>query len=251
MMTRHALVREPGAMYTRCISSHPLHHTIDVALARTQHAAYCNTLEELGLEVITIPRDDEHPDACFGEDNAVIHGGRALICRMAEESRRGEEETVEAVLGEYMTVKRATAPATVEGGDVIHLPSRLISGVTQRTNLEGVSQMAAWLGVKADTVVDPGIVHLKSHVTYLGRNTMIATRAYAGHPALKGFHVLAVPDDEGYAANTLAIDDAVLMPSRHPSAQGMVREAGFDVVSLDVSEFEKCEGALTCLSLLF
>jgi len=251
MMPKHALVREPGARYRGCISSHPLRHTVDVSVARRQHAEYCKTLRELRLDIITAPRDDERPDSCFVEDNAVIQRGKALICRMAKESRRGEEEGVEAVLKQYMPVKRAMAPATVEGGDIVHLPDRLISGVTERTNAEGVAQMGSWLGVRVDTIVDPNIVHLKSYVTYLGRNMMIVTKSYADHPALKGFRMLVVPDEERYAANTLAIGDTVLMPSGRPRAQAMVREAGFDVVSLDVGEFEKCEGALTCLSLLF
>lgn len=251
MMPKHALVREPGNRYPGCISSHPLRHIVDVSLARAQHARYCSALSELGIEVITIPRDDERPDSCFVEDNAVIHGGRALICRMAKKSRRGEEDAVEAALREYMEVRRAAAPATVEGGDVIHLPDRLISGVTQRTNTEGVAQMEAWLGVPVEAIVDPGIVHLKSYVTYLGDGTMIATGAYADHPALEGFTVLVVPDEEWYAANTLAIGCTVLMPSGRPRAQAMMQEAGFDVMPLEVSEFEKCEGALTCLSLLF
>lgn len=251
MKPRHALVREPGEIYIKCISSHPLRHTVDVSLARRQHAEYCRTLSELGLEVIHLPVDDDHPDSCFVEDDAVIHGGKALICRMAKDSRRGEEDAVETFLRDYMPIRRAVPPATVEGGDVIHLPDRLISGVTERTNLEGVAQMGLWLGVEVDTIVDPGIVHLKSYVTYLGGEMMIATRAYADHPALEEFKVLIVPEEEAYAANTLAIGDTVLMPEGCPRAHATVREAGFDVIPLDVSEFEKCEGALTCLSLLF
>ena len=220
-------------------------------MARTQHAEYRRTLSELGLEVIDLPRDDEHPDSCFVEDNAVIQDGRALICRMAKESRRGEEAAVEAKLKEFMKVKRVAAPATVEGGDVIHLHDRLISGVTERTNVEGIAQMRDWLDIKVDTIVDANIVHLKSYVTYLGGNTMVVTKGYANHPALKGFNVLIVPDDEGYAANTLTIGNVVLMPNGHPKAHALVRDAGFDVVPMNVGEFEKCEGALTCLSLLF
>ncbi len=251
MVPRRALVREPGDSYPGCISSHPLLHTVDVSKARTQHALYCEALSELGLEVIRVPRDDLHPDSCFVEDNAVVHGGRALICRMARRSRRGEEEGVEAVLRDYMPVKRAVAPATIEGGDVIHLPDRLISGVTQRTNLEGVAQMREWLRVPVETIEDQDIVHIKSYVTYLGRRTMIATGKYAGHPALEGFRVLVTPEGEEYAADTLAVGDAVVMPVDLLKAHEMVREAGFDVVPVDVSEFEKCEGAVTCLSILF
>ncbi|MFX1476319.1 MAG: N(G),N(G)-dimethylarginine dimethylaminohydrolase, partial [Promethearchaeota archaeon] len=105
--------------------------------------------------------------------------------------------------------------------------------------------------VPVDTILDQSIVHLKTYVTYLGQDTMIATRKFAKHPILQGFEVLVVPDEEAYAANTLAVKDKVLMAEGHPKTQAMVQEAGFDVLSVDVSEFEKCEGALTCLSLLY
>ncbi len=251
MVPKRALVREPGDSYPGCISSHPLRHTVDVSRARAQHTLYCEALSDLGLEVIHVPRDDLHPDSCFIEDNAVVHGGKALICRMARDSRRGEEEGVEGVLREYKSVKRAEVPATVEGGDVIHLPDHLISGVTQRTNLEGVIQMREWLGVPVDTIEDPNIVHIKSYVTYLGRGTMIATKKYVNHPALERFRVLLTPEREEYAADTLAVGDAVIMPAGLTRTHEMVREAGFNVIPLDVSEFEKCEGAVTCLSILF
>ncbi len=251
MAFRRALVREPGDSYGRCISSHPLRHTVDLRLAREQHRNYCRVLRELGLEVLHLPREDLLPDSCFVEDNAVIHGGKALICRMARESRRGEEAAVEEFLRGYLRVRRATAPATVEGGDVIHLEDRLICGVTERTNMEGVAQMGEWLGVPVDTIVDPGIVHLKSYITYLGEGVMIATGRYAHHPTLEGFGLLLVPDEEAYAANTLTIGETVLMPEGCPRSQGLVREAGFEVLTLPMTEFEKCEGALTCLSLLF
>jgi dimethylargininase len=170
---------------------------------------------------------------------------------MAKESRRGEEEGVEVILKEYMQVRRATAPATIEGGDVIHLPARLICGVTQRTNLAGVEQMREWLDFPVDTIEDSDIVHIKGYATYLGRGVIISTKEYASHPAFEGLHVLTVPEGGEYAADTLAIGDAVLMPAGLPGAHKMVREAGFDVIPLDVDEFEKCEGALTCLSILF
>jgi dimethylargininase len=250
MMPKLALVREPGNSYSRCISCHPLKATIDIARAREQHAEYCKTLADLGLEVIRVPRDDENADSCFVEDNAVIHRGKALICRMAKDSRRGETGAVESILRGIVRVKRATAPATVEGGDVVHFPDRLLSGVTQRTNNHGISQMREWLEVKVDTVQDPGIVHLKSYVTHLGRDFVISTKKYSKHPTLDGLKVLIVPEDERYAADTLSIGDTVLMAKGRPKSQALVKNAGFDVISLDVGEIEKCEGALTCLSLI-
>ncbi|MCJ7464865.1 MAG: arginine deiminase family protein [Thermoplasmata archaeon] len=250
MMPKLAIVREPGDSYSKCISCHPLRHTIDVGKARRQHAEYCRVLADLGLELIKVPRDDENPDSCFVEDNAVIHRGKALICRMAKDSRRGEIGAVESILKGMVKVRRASAPATMEGGDVVHFSDRLLSGVTQRTNSHGISQMREWLDVKVDTVEDPSIVHLKSYVTYLGRDFVISMKRYSKHPTLKGFTVLVVPEDEGYAADTLTIGDTVLMARGRPKSQALVKDAGFDVVSLDVSEIEKCEGALTCLSLI-
>lgn len=247
---KRAIVREPGKSYKKCISCHPLRDTIDIALVREQHARYRNTLDDLGLEVISVPPDDVHADACFVEDNAVIHGKKALICRMGAVSRRGEESAIEETLKQYVRTKRASAPATVEGGDVVHFDDRLLSGVSERTNQEGVLQMARWLDFRVDTIVDPEIMHLKSYVTSLGRDTVISTKRYAKHMALAGLSVIVVPEGEEYAADTLTVGDTVIMPEGHPLAQELVCEAGFRVVSLDMSEFEKCGGALTCLSLL-
>ncbi len=150
-----------------------------------------------------------------------------------------------------MPVKRAISPATIEGGDVLHLEDHLICGVTQRTNEEGVNQLRKWFEVEVKTVLDKSIVHLKSYISYLGNGVIISTRKYANHPVLEGFRVLVVPEDEAYAANALAIDEFVLMVRGFPKSEKIVREAGYEVITLDMSEFQKCEGALTCLSLLF
>ncbi|MHA2224180.1 MAG: dimethylarginine dimethylaminohydrolase family protein [Candidatus Hodarchaeales archaeon] len=251
MTQKHAIVREPGSNFPKCISSHPLRNSADISLARTQHKNYCNTLSELGLEVIYLPRDDVHPDSCFVEDNAIIHDNKAFIARMGAKSRRGEEFAVEEFLNDYMPTKRALQPATIDGGDVIHLSDRLISGITTRTNFEGVNQMKKWFNVTIDTCIDSTIVHLKSYVTYIRNNFMLVTKSYAKHPISSDFNILVVQEQESYAANALTIDDVVLMPSGYPKAQTLVKEAGFEVISLDMSEFQKCEGALTCLSLLF
>jgi dimethylargininase len=251
MDPKHAIVRTPGNLYTSCLSEHPMHHTVSLKKAREQHAKYCETLSELGLEVIHVPRDDVFPDSCFVEDNAVVENGKALICRMAKESRRGEQPGVAAVLEEIMPIKWAEAPATIEGGDVVHAKSKLISGISLRTNLEGVTQMKEWLDVPVATIFDPTIMHLKSYVTYLGKDIMIATEKYANHPALEGFNILIPPSEDEYASDTLSVGDTVLMAAGYDTAQLMVKEAGFDVISMDVSEIQKCDGALTCLSILF
>lgn len=198
-----------------------------------------------------MPRDDLNPDSCFVEDTAVVRGRRALICRPALESRRREVEAVARLLDDHLDLARAQAPATVEGGDVIHLEDRLISGISQRTNRSGVQQMSDWLGVQVDTVEDNGIVHLKSYATYIGRGTVVASDRLAEHDAFKELEVIRIPEDEAYAADALAIGDVVLMAARRPASHRLVTEAGFEVVPVEVGEFEKCEGAITCLSILF
>jgi dimethylargininase len=251
MEPKRAIVREPGENYTECISSHPQRRTIDVGKARDQHAVYCRTLADLGLEIVRLPRDDHHPDSCFVEDNAVVHGGRALICRMAKESRRGEESDVEKVLAEHVDVRRAKPPATVEGGDVIHIGNGLISGVTQRTNMAGVEQMKAWMGVEVGFIRDPSIVHLKSYVNSLGDGYFISTARFADHPLMKARRVITVRDEDWYSTNNIVVGDHVVMPSGFPRTEGLIRDAGFRIIPLEMTEFPKCEGALTCLSIIF
>jgi dimethylargininase len=224
--------------------------TIDMELVRKQHSTYRQTLVDLGLEVIEVPPDDEHPDACFVEDNAVVHGGRALVCRMGAASRRGEVGAIEEVLKEHMKTKMAEAPATVEGGDVIHLPNRLISGVSERTNADGVKQMREWLGVRVDSIVDTSMMHLKSHVTYLQGDAALATKRFANHPALKRLSIIIVPNEESYAADTLTVNGTVIMPSGCPRTAQLLHDEGFETVAIDMSEFEKCGGAITCLSII-
>ena len=251
MVARRALVREPGSTFSRCISTHPMRHTVDVARAREQHAAYVATLEELGLEVLRLPRDDSLPDSCFVEDTAVVHGTRALLCLPAEAGRRGEVESVRSVLSGHLEVADAKAPATIEGGDVLHLQDRLVCGLTRRTNEAGAEQLADWLEVRVDTVRDPSIMHLKSYVSHIDRERVLVTRGFAGAPALDGLHKLVVPDGEEYAANALSVNGAVVMPRGYPKTKALLERSGVEVTALEMTEFPKCDGAMTCLSILF
>ncbi|MHA1707510.1 MAG: dimethylarginine dimethylaminohydrolase family protein [Candidatus Heimdallarchaeaceae archaeon] len=251
MNRKVAIVREPGKSYTSCITSHPLGHTVNLTLAREQHKNYCNILSELGLELIKLPPKDDYPDSCFVEDNAVVHGNRAFITRMAKKTRRGEEEEVEEVLSNFFETKKATAPAIIEGGDVVHLPKQLICGITQRTNYQGVEQMKNWLKINVQTIINPKIMHLKSYMKYLGRAHIITTEEYENHPLLRNLKKIVVPKEEYYSVNCLAVGKTIIMSDKFSKAQRLVEERGFEVISLNMSEFEKCQGSLTCLSIIF
>lgn len=250
-MYKKAIVRTPSRSFPSCVSSHPQRSTVRVDKAREQHKEYCDVLKELGLEVITLQECADLPDSCFVEDTAVIRGDKALVTRLAMESRQGEESEVQSLLAEHLMVKSTVAPATLEGGDIIHTPDKLICGITQRTDEHGVKQLSDWLDVQTDTIHDSAMIHLKSHVTYLGEMMAVCTEQMLDYAALEDFALLVLPGEEAYAANTLAIGEAVLIPEGFPTAREIIVEAGFDVIAVDISEFEKCEGALTCLSLLF
>ncbi|MHA1134853.1 MAG: dimethylarginine dimethylaminohydrolase family protein [Candidatus Thorarchaeota archaeon] len=250
-MMKHAIVRPPSKSYRKCISSHPLHHKLDFNLALEQHEKYCTTLSELGLDLIRLPPEDDYPDSCFVEDTAIVHGNKVAIARPAKASRQGEETSIEDALKDYKQTRRIEAPGTIEGGDVIHLEDSLISGLTQRTNIDGINQTSSWLGVQIDVIEDFRIIHLKSYVTFVGADTFVTTKHFAEHPLFSDYSKIIIPEHEDYAANTLTCNGSVLVPAKHFDSIQLLKDAGFDVISLDVSEFEKCEGALTCLSILF
>ncbi len=250
-MVKRAIVRPPGRSYCECISSHPERDLLNLDVAQMQHRVYVQTLKDLGLDVIEMPPIDDLPDSCFVEDTAVIHGKKALMTRPNPISRRGEVDSVAQVLENYFEVISVESPGTVEGGDVIHLPERLISGCTQRTNLEGIHQMEKLLGVQVDVIQDDKIVHLKSYVTHLEEGKFIGSERYSQHSAFNNSEFITIPDYETYASNTLTINGTVIIPVGFPETKRILIQSGFDVVTLYTSEFSRCEGALTCLSIIF
>jgi len=173
------------------------------------------------------------------------------MTRPAPESRREEIEGVEDALWDYFQLSKTNEPATLEGGDVIHIGNRLVCGQTQRTNAQGIQFMRDALDVQVDVVGDDSIVHLKSYVTYLDKKTLIGVSRYSEHPAFENLEFIVIPDAEHYASNTLTVNGTVIMPEGYPDTSRLVTAKGYDVIKLPTSEFARCEGALTCLSIIF
>jgi dimethylargininase len=258
----HALVRPPGASFAQAISSTLA--VIDVPLAQAQHAEYRQALAEAGVVVELLPADERYPDGCFVEDTAVIVAGRAVICRPGAASRRGEEEAVAAFLAGRVPLARLVPPGTLEGGDVIVTPDRVLVGRSARTNAAGIAQLAVALAdltglgnlsglapLPVHAVPVTGCLHLKTAATYIGHGTVLAVAAYADHPAFAGLDVLVVPDEEAAAADALGIGDAVILPTGCPRVAAMLRARGFAVLPVPISEFAKADGGVTCLSLVW
>lgn len=247
----YALVRPVPRSYDRCTRTSQA--TIDVALARTQHATYCQALQNLGLRLIWVRGDDALPDSCFVEDTAVVFGETAVICNMQVPSRRSEVTEVAKILGRLKETYRITPPATIDGGDVLVVEDRVFVGISARTNRRAVTQLQTILGDSEWTVIPVtvrNVLHLKSACTYLGEGVVILAGGCFDTCILRGLEKIVVPPGEEYAADCLAVDQTVLMAKGYAGARSLVENTGFRVEVLEVSEFRKGDGALTCLSIM-
>jgi len=249
-----ALTRKVSSSLANCELSFIARKPIDMEKARAQHHAYEQLLGELGARVISLPEERELPDAMFVEDPAIVLDEVAVICTLGTETRRKEAPSLAAALEKYRTLAHIKLPGTLEGGDVLRVGKKIYVGLTKRSNAEGIRQLsviAGKYGYEVTAIPVTGCLHLKSAVTYLGRNTMLANRTWFAPKRLQGYEWLDVDAGEAHAANALAISDAVVFPESFPKTRQRIEEAGFHVRSLDISELQKAESGLTCSSLLF
>ena len=249
-----AIVRPPGDSYSAAISEQAPRPVIDVPLARRQHAEYCAALREAGVQLLELPPDEGHPDACFVQDTAVPFGDLAVVCRFGIESRQGEQDEIQRVLQQWVRVAQVRPPATLEGGDVLILGSRIYVGLSPRTNRAGYAQLRDLLeqeGAAVDALKVPEGLHLLSGCTYLGRGVLLVTDVYADSPEFAGLDLIHVPAGEAYAANVLAVGDSVVAPAGYPLTMSAIKDRGFKVLQVPLSEFAKADGGATCLALPF
>ena len=246
-----ALVREPGENFAEGLTTADLGPP-DPRRALAQHRGYCDALRDAGLDVLVLPADPRHPDGCFVEDTAVILDEVAVVTRPGDPSRRGEEEAVAADLARYRPLERIRSPGRLDGGDVLRVGDHLFIGRSTRTNREGARQLAEIVAAQgytsSEVPVDAGL-HLKTGVTDLGDGRLIATAAVAAR--FPSSEVVTVPDEEAHAANCLRVRDRLLIPDGCPRVRRALAELGYEVVGVEMSEFRKMDGGLTCLSLIW
>jgi dimethylargininase len=249
-----ALTRQVSSALANCELSFIARQPIDLQKAREQHQAYEQLLGELGARVISLPEEPELPDSMFVEDPAMVLDEVAVICTLGTEIRRKEAASLAAALEKYRTLAHIKLPGTLEGGDVLRIGKKIFAGLTKRTNAEGIRQLAVIVeryGYEVTVIPVSGCLHLKSAVTYLGSNTLLANRAWFDAKRLEAYQSIDVDPSESHAANALAISDAVVFPASFPKTGAKIEAGGFHVRTLDISELQKAESGLTCSSLLF
>jgi len=249
-----AITRAVSPAIVNCELSFIDRKPIDLTKAREQHHAYEKLLGKLGARVISLPAEPGLPDSMFVEDPAIVLDELAVILPLGTATRRREAPSVAQALAKFRKLEYVSLPGTLEGGDVLRIGGKLFVGLTRRSNAEGIRQLAAILAPHNYEVIAvpvSGCLHLKSAVTHLGGNTLLANRAWFDTTPLAGYEWIDVDPAEPHAANALALADTIIFPASFPRTRAHIETHGFHVTSIDISELQKAESGLTCSSLLF
>jgi dimethylargininase len=257
LMFTRAIVRLPASNFAEGLTTADL-GTPNYERALKQHEDYCAALEQCGLTLIRLEADPFHPDSTFVEDTAVIAGTCTVLTRPGAPSRSGEVESMRKVLVElFPSLLPIQSPGTVDGGDVCEAGNHFFIGVSERTNEAGAQQLVELLAPFGYTssLIDirdlRSILHLKSGLSYLGDNRLAVIEALADRPEFCDYDLVRVNDDEMYAANCIRVNDHVLVAAGYPTLEETLRDLGDHTIALDMTEFQKMDGGLSCLSLRF
>ncbi len=252
-MFTHAFTRLPGENFADGLTTANL-GSPNYEVILKQHQAYRQVLLSLGLDVVVLPAEPDYPDAYFVEDPAIVTPSIAVMTRSGAPSRQGEGKSLEPFLEYYRPIFHIHPPGTVDGGDILVVGNHFFIGLSERTNAEGAVQLASLLsaaGHTSETVPVAGGLHLKSGVNYMGSETLLVNKTLAEHLAFAHYDKIVLDEDEQYAANTLWVNDALLMPKGFPKTYASLAHLGLKIIELDVSEVRKMDGGLTCMSLRF
>jgi dimethylargininase len=249
-----AITRAVSPAMVHCELNFIPRQPIDLQLARAQHRAYEQLLEKLGAHVISLPSEPTLPDSMFVEDPAIVLDELAVIFPLGTESRRPEAASLAQALSKFRKIEHITLPGTIEGGDILRVARTLYVGLTKRSNAEGIRQLAAILAphnYEVTPIPVTGCLHLKSAVTYIGHNTLLANRNWFDPAPFLGFEWIDVDPSEPHAANALVLAGTIILPASFSRTRARIEASGFHATPLDISELQKAESGLTCSSLLF
>ncbi len=247
-----AITRKPGHSFGDGITTANL-GAPNFTLASEQHEQYVATLTACGLAVIDLDADEHFPDGCFVEDTALITAEFAVITNPGAPSRKGETASIRRVLEAYRTLRFLPASVTLDGGDVLLIDRTFYVGISARTTTEAASALGEI--VQADNyqvvpVMVQDILHLKTGVCFVGNDTLITTQQFAGCPEFHDYPKIVTLPEEDAAANCLRINNHIIMAAGFPDLKQKLGQLNLPVLEVEMSEFRKMDGGLTCSSLL-
>ena len=248
-----AMTRDVSPAFARCELTHLDRVPIDVDVARAQHDAYENALEDAGYRIDRLQSDTTMPDAVFIEDAALVFDELAVVTRPGAASRRVETAAVANALARYRSICTIQAPGTMDGGDVMVTGRRVFVGVSTRTNRDAIAQLRRTLSPHAYIVHEidvRGCLHLKSAVTAVADDLLLINPSLVEKTAFPGCDFVEIDPGEPMAANVVRLRDRLIYPSAFPRTAERLAARGLKIVTVDVSELQKAEGAVTCCSLL-
>jgi len=253
-MIVNAIVKRPGRTLEEGITSANLGKP-DYRTALIQHDKYIEALKSCGVKVTVLEADERFPDSVFIEDPAVLTEKCAVIANPGADSRKGEEIPVSEILDNFYSkdcIEHITAPGTLDGGDVMKAGNHFYVGLSARTNKDGFAQFQEILnkhGYTVSAVKIDHFLHLKSGLSYLEHGTVLVAGELVYCKEFDRFNRIVVDESEMYAANSIWVNDRVLVPSGFSKTKEAVEKSGYKVIEVDVTEYRKLDGGLSCLSL--
>jgi dimethylargininase len=248
MQSFTALVRPPGTRFSQAISEHPQKKGIDQPRALIQHQSYVDALKQVGGKILPLPPEDLLPDSTFVEDTAFVFDETAFLCSAKEETRRNEVEFVAKALKDHLKI--VNLEPHMDGGDILNTPQAIYIGLSKRSNERAIHSLSQKIDKKIIPVPVVKGLHLKSAVSYLGNNVLLIDPERVESDAFKNFQWIEVEEKDSYAANCLALGSQIIMPAGFPKIREKILQHGFETVELEMSEFEKADGGVTCLSII-
>jgi dimethylargininase len=252
-----AIVRPPATNFAEGLTCASL-GTPNYERALEQHKSYCEALTAAGVSLISLPADEEYPDSTFVEDTALVTARGVIITRPGADSRVGEVDSIREFLqGSFSRIRAIDHPGTLDGGDVCEAGDHFFIGISKRTNESGAWQLAGFLAELdySSSLIDirnlSNILHLKSGLAFLKDGRLVVIDALAKRDEFKGYEKVAVASDEEYAANCLNINNRIFIAAGFPKFENQLRGLGYETITLEMSEFQKMDGGLSCLSIRF
>jgi len=252
-----AYTRAVSSRLAECELTHLQRQPISAERAANQHAAYEQALRESGFEVVRLPELADHPDAVFVEDTALLLDGHAIILRPGVASRAGEVDSTASGLSGHFELHRLEH-GFVDGGDVLRIHATLYVGRSSRTDAEGIRALADLAAPLGYTVVEAQLgdcLHLKTGATFAGLDAhgvpvLLCNERAVDPRQFDGIEPVPVDETEESAANCLRVGGRLILPAGNPRTAGALRDRGFQVTQVDVSELQKAEAGVTCMSLI-